>query len=155
VLWAKSVSYFAGRSRTLVLSTLSLLTPVCSSLHLLKVTEDDYDQIFHLNARGTCFTLQQAAHHVTDGGRIISISTFGTRSPFPGGAAHLGAAGEQFVRHFAMELGPRGITVNTLSPRQEGRGDDLNSPHSRIGGHGAEVKNERGPINRPRRTGRT
>jgi len=62
--------------------------------------------------------LQEAAHHVTDGGRIISISTFGTRSLFLGGAAHLGAkaAGEQFVRALPMELGPRGITVNTVSP---------------------------------------
>lgn len=35
-------------------------------------TEADYDRVFGINAKGAFFTLQQAAKHVADGGRIIS-----------------------------------------------------------------------------------
>ena len=82
------------------------------------ITEADFDRLFAINAKGTFFTLQLAAQHVTDNGRIIYIGSSTTRFPLPGytlyGASKLGA---QFaVESLAKEIGPRGVTVNTILP---------------------------------------
>jgi 3-oxoacyl-[acyl-carrier protein] reductase len=81
------------------------------------MTEDEYDSMFNIT-RGVYFALQQAAHHLADGGRIVSISTSGTAMAIPAGGAYSGckAAIEQFSAALAKELGARGITVNTVSP---------------------------------------
>jgi 3-oxoacyl-[acyl-carrier protein] reductase len=83
-----------------------------------EVTEQEFDDIFNVNAKGAFFTLQEAARRVSDGGRIVAISTGGTRLGFPGAAAYLGSKGalEQFTKTLAVELGPRGVTVNAVSP---------------------------------------
>ncbi|PBB24762.1 MULTISPECIES: SDR family oxidoreductase [unclassified Mesorhizobium] len=85
---------------------------------LTEVTEADFDQVFGTNAKGTFFTLQEAARRVRDGGRIIAVSTGGTKMFFTQTALYLGTKGavEQFVRVLSRELGSRGITVNALSP---------------------------------------
>jgi len=82
-----------------------------------EMTEDEYDSMFDIT-RGVYFTLQQAAHHLADGGRIVSISTSGTAMAIPAGGAYSGckAAIEHFSAALAKELGARGITVNTVSP---------------------------------------
>ena len=81
------------------------------------MTEDEYDSMFNIT-RGVYFALQQAAHHLADSGRIVSISTSGTAMAIPAGGAYSGckAAIEQFSAALAKELGARGITVNTVSP---------------------------------------
>jgi 3-oxoacyl-[acyl-carrier protein] reductase len=81
-------------------------------------TDEDFDSIFSVNAKGTFFTLREAARKLQDGGRIVAISTGGTKLFMPGGAAYLGSKGavEQFVRTLAYEVGERGITVNAVSP---------------------------------------
>lgn len=85
---------------------------------VIESTEDDYDHVFNINAKGVFFTLQEAARRVRDGGRIIVISSGGTKLPFANASLYLGSKGavEQFVRSLSRELGPRNITVNTLSP---------------------------------------
>lgn len=82
-----------------------------------EMTEAEYDSMFDIT-RGVYFTLQQAAHHLADGGRIVSLSTSGTVMAIPAGGAYSGckAAIEQFSAALAKELGARGITVNTISP---------------------------------------
>lgn len=82
-----------------------------------EMTEDEYNSMFDIT-RGVYFALQQAAHHLADGGRIISISTSGTAMAIPTGGAYAGckAAIEHFSVALAKELGARGITVNTVSP---------------------------------------
>jgi 3-oxoacyl-[acyl-carrier protein] reductase len=85
---------------------------------LVEYTEADYDHVFNINTRGVFFTLQEAARRVRDGGRIIAISTGGTKMAFANAALYLGskAAVEQFVRSLSREMGPRNITANILSP---------------------------------------
>jgi 3-oxoacyl-[acyl-carrier protein] reductase len=85
---------------------------------LIENTEADYDYVFDINTRGVFFTLQEAARRVRDGGRIIAISSGGTKMMFPNAALYLGskAAVEQFARSLSRELGPRNVTVNVLSP---------------------------------------
>ena len=81
-------------------------------------TEEDYDYVFNTNTKGVFFTLREAAERVREGGRIIAVSTGGTKMPFADAGLYLGskAAIEQFVRSLARELGPRSVTVNILSP---------------------------------------
>lgn len=85
---------------------------------LAEVTEDDYDHIFAINAKGPFFAIQEAAKRMADGGRIVNISTGGTQLAFPGIAAYGGtkSALELFTKVAAKELGGRKITVNTVSP---------------------------------------
>lgn len=85
---------------------------------LAESTEEDYDYVFNTNTKGVFFTLREAAKRVSDGGRIVVVSTAGTRMPFANASLYLGSKGaiEQFVRSLSRELGPRFITVNALSP---------------------------------------
>jgi len=82
------------------------------------VGEEEYDRMFSVNAKGQFFAMQEAAKRMADGGRIVNISTGGTRLAFPGISAYGGAksALEYFTRVAAKELGARRITVNTVSP---------------------------------------
>lgn len=81
------------------------------------MTEDEYNSMFDIT-RGVYFSLQQAAHHLADGGRIVNLSSSATAMAYPTGGAYAGckAAIEQFSMALAKELGSRGITVNTVSP---------------------------------------
>jgi 3-oxoacyl-[acyl-carrier protein] reductase len=85
---------------------------------LVETTENEYDAIFALNAKGPYFTMQEAGKLIRDGGRIVNISTDGTHMGFPGATVYLGskAALEQFTKGLAHELAPKGVTVNTVSP---------------------------------------
>jgi 3-oxoacyl-[acyl-carrier protein] reductase len=85
---------------------------------LVEATEEDFDRTFALNARGTFFAMQEAARRMTDGGRIVSLSTGGTVAGAPGASFYAGskAAVEQFTKALAKEIGGRGITVNAVSP---------------------------------------
>jgi len=81
-------------------------------------TEQQYDRVFDVNTKGTFVTLQQAANRVREGGRIIVICSNTTVLSLPGfavyGASKL--APKYFVEVLAKELGPRHITVNSVSP---------------------------------------
>ncbi len=84
---------------------------------LVDTSEEDFDQIISLNAKGPYFAMQEASKVLKDGGRIVNISTDGTHLSFPGATAYLGSKGalEQYTKGLAQELAPRGITVNTVS----------------------------------------
>lgn len=85
---------------------------------LIENTEADYDYIFDINTRGVFFTLQEAGRRVRDGGRIVVVSTGGTKMHIANMSLYLGSKGaiEQFARSLSLELGPRNVTVNILSP---------------------------------------
>jgi 3-oxoacyl-[acyl-carrier protein] reductase len=85
---------------------------------LTENTEADYDYIFDINTKGVFFTLQEAARRVRDGGRIVVVSTGGTKMHFANNSLYLGSKGaiEQFARSLSVELGSRNVTVNVLSP---------------------------------------
>jgi 3-oxoacyl-[acyl-carrier protein] reductase len=85
---------------------------------LVETTEEEFDRMFGLNAKGPYFALQEAAKVIEEGGRIVNISTDGTHIGFAGATVYLGSKGalEQFTKGLAHELAPKGITVNTVSP---------------------------------------
>lgn len=82
------------------------------------VTEDQFEKIFSINARGVFFSLQEAARCVSDGGRIINITSGSTNAAIPGNAVYGGSkcAVQYFTRALATELAVRAITVNSVSP---------------------------------------
>jgi len=85
---------------------------------LAEFTEANFDRIFAVNVKGTFFACQQAARRMTDGGRIINISSSTTVMMLPNYSAYVATKGavEQLTRSLAKELGPKRITVNSLSP---------------------------------------
>lgn len=85
---------------------------------LVEVTEDKFDEVFALNAKGVFFAMQEAARRMAADGRIVNISSVGTIFSSAGYAVYGGSKGavEQFTLSAAKELGGRGITVNTVSP---------------------------------------
>lgn len=82
------------------------------------MTEEDFDQQFAINVKGTYFAIQQAFHHMNSGGRIINFSTSVAGQMFPTYSVYAGTKGavEQFTRQLAKEFGPKGITINAVAP---------------------------------------
>jgi 3-oxoacyl-[acyl-carrier protein] reductase len=80
---------------------------------------DDFDRSVSVNVRAVFVAAQEASRQMTDGGRIITIGSVNAeRIPFAGGAVYAmtKAAVAGLTRGLARDLGPRGITVNTVQP---------------------------------------
>lgn len=84
----------------------------------VELTDDDFDKVFSVNARGAMYVLQETAKRIKDSGRIVQFSTGGTMMPVPAGGIYAAskAAGEQFAFCLAKEIGHRQVTVNVISP---------------------------------------
>lgn len=83
-----------------------------------QVSEEEFDHVFDINVKGLFFCCQQAAKRMNRGGRIINMGTSVTRVMLPRYGTYAASKGavEQLTRVLAKELGPRDITVNTVSP---------------------------------------
>jgi 3-oxoacyl-[acyl-carrier protein] reductase len=83
-----------------------------------KVTARDYEQVFNLNVRGVLFSLQEAAKHMGNGGRIVNIASSTTLYPNARTAVYAAskAAVKLFTQVMSQEVGDRDITVNTVTP---------------------------------------
>ena len=92
---------------------------------VLETTEEEFDRLFAVNAKGAFFTLQSAARHIADGGRIINIGSSTGQQPAPGiglyGASK--TASRYLVGVLALEIGHSGVTLNNILPTSiEGSG---------------------------------
>jgi NAD(P)-dependent dehydrogenase (short-subunit alcohol dehydrogenase family) len=82
------------------------------------ITEAQYDATFGTNVKGVLFTVQKALRLLVDGGSIIlNASTTGTKGT-PGFSVYSAtkAAVRNFARSWILDLAPRKIRVNVLSP---------------------------------------
>ncbi|MBY3054421.1 MULTISPECIES: SDR family NAD(P)-dependent oxidoreductase [Rhizobium] len=85
---------------------------------LADATPDAWNTMFAVHARAPFFLVQSALSRLPDGGRIINTSSgLGTR-PLPMVPIYsmAKAAINNLTHALAMELGPRGITVNAVAP---------------------------------------
>jgi len=83
------------------------------------LTLDDFDRIVAVNVKGVFVATQEAARHMSEGGRIIMIGSVNSDLvPFVGGSVYAltKAAIAGFTRGLARDLGARGITVNNIQP---------------------------------------
>lgn len=81
-------------------------------------TDADFETYAAATTRATFEALREAARRLHDHGRIVLVSSALTVAPLPGMAllAASKAAGDQLARTLAWELGPRGVTVNSVLP---------------------------------------
>jgi 3-oxoacyl-[acyl-carrier protein] reductase len=76
-----------------------------------------------VNVRAIFAAVQEASKHMGEGGRIVNIgSMVADRTGFPGAAFYgmTKAAVASMTRGFAIDLAPRGITVNNIQPGPTG-----------------------------------
>jgi 3-oxoacyl-[acyl-carrier protein] reductase len=80
---------------------------------------EDFDRTLAVNVRAVFVATQAAVKHMQEGGRIINIASCNVqRVPLPGQSVYSmsKAALVGLVKGLARDLGPRGITVNNISP---------------------------------------
>lgn len=85
------------------------------------VTESDYDKVLDVNLKGVFFATQamvQQLRAAGRSGRIVNISSVHEELPFPNFAAYCASKGglKMLTRNLAVELGPLGITINSVAP---------------------------------------
>lgn len=85
---------------------------------IVDISEKEYDDMFAINSKAAFFIIKEAAKHVSDGGKIVTIVTSllaaftGYYTSYAGSKAPV----EHFTRGVAKELQPRGISVVAIGP---------------------------------------
>jgi glucose 1-dehydrogenase len=85
------------------------------------VTERDYDKVLNINLKGVFFATQTFVNKLRAagrGGKVINVSSVHEELPFPNFAAYCASKGglKMLTRNLAIELGPLGITINSIAP---------------------------------------
>jgi NAD(P)-dependent dehydrogenase (short-subunit alcohol dehydrogenase family) len=82
------------------------------------LTVELWDQTLSVNARSTAMGIKHAGARLRENGRIVNMASFVGVLGVPGGTAY--AVSKAAIIHLtklaAIELAPRGITVNAISP---------------------------------------
>lgn len=83
------------------------------------VSLEELDLMLDVNVRGVFLAIQASAARMRDGGRIVTIGSNGAvRSGSPGASVYAMTKGAvaTLVKGVALDLAPRGITVNNVQP---------------------------------------
>ncbi|MBS1055939.1 SDR family oxidoreductase [Gluconobacter kondonii] len=85
---------------------------------ILQTSEDEYDEMFAVNAKAAYFFIKEAGRHLNDNGKLLTIVTslLGAYTPFYSTYAGSKAAVEHVTRAASKEFGSRGISVNAIGP---------------------------------------
>jgi 3-oxoacyl-[acyl-carrier protein] reductase len=83
-----------------------------------ETTVKDFDNLFAVNVRAPFFLVQQLLPIMTNGGSIVFLSSLAAHAVVGSIAAYASTKGaiDTLVKHFALELGSRGIRVNAVAP---------------------------------------
>lgn len=83
-----------------------------------ETTEAQFDELMNIHFKGVYFLTQRLLPLISDGGRIVNISTGLARFSYPGYSAYASMKGaiETLTRYMAKELGARKIAVNAIAP---------------------------------------
>jgi 3-oxoacyl-[acyl-carrier protein] reductase len=112
-LFSESLEHFPGIDIVVANSGIERI-----GIPFLDITEPQFDQLYAINTKGTFFTLQAAARHIADNGRIIYMGSSTTTLPVVGEGLYGSskAAPRYAVQVLAQEIAHRGVTVNTILP---------------------------------------
>jgi 3-oxoacyl-[acyl-carrier protein] reductase len=85
---------------------------------LTELTAGEFDRVLTVNTKVPLLAMRAAAERMGPGGRIVNLSTLNTVVPAADHLLYTMSKGalEQATAVASRELGPRGITVNTVSP---------------------------------------
>jgi NAD(P)-dependent dehydrogenase (short-subunit alcohol dehydrogenase family) len=85
---------------------------------ITEITEDNYDKYMDLNLKSAYFTVQKALPYLHDGASIILIGSSAAHRAAPGMTVYSAAkaAVVSLAKGLSLDLLPRKIRVNTLSP---------------------------------------
>jgi NAD(P)-dependent dehydrogenase (short-subunit alcohol dehydrogenase family) len=85
---------------------------------LADFTEEMFDKQSNVNFKGTFFTVQKALPYLNDGASVILLSSIAGDKGIPNHSSYSAtkAAIRSLGRSFAVELLPRGMRVNVLTP---------------------------------------
>jgi NAD(P)-dependent dehydrogenase (short-subunit alcohol dehydrogenase family) len=85
---------------------------------LANFTEEQFDKQSNINFKGTFFTIQKALNYLNDEASIILLSSIANTKAMPGHSSYSAtkAAIRSMGRSFAVELLPRKIRVNVMTP---------------------------------------
>lgn len=88
------------------------------SASFAETTEAQFDDMMNVHLKGPFFLTQALLPLIADGGRIVNLSSGLARFSYPGRVSYavMKGAVEVLTRYLAMELGARGIAVNTVAP---------------------------------------
>ncbi|MEV4312244.1 SDR family oxidoreductase [Actinocrispum sp. NPDC049592] len=87
-----------------------------------QTTAEAFDLMVNVHFKGVFFLTQAVLPLLSDGGRIVNLSTGLTRFVSEGWSVYAAAksAVETYSKYLAKELGGRGISVNTVAPGPTG-----------------------------------
>ncbi|MFE6229174.1 MULTISPECIES: glucose 1-dehydrogenase [unclassified Streptomyces] len=85
---------------------------------LHQLSPEVFDRLFAVNVKAPLFLVQRGLDRFRDGGRIVNISSLTSRHAYPESVTYAMTKGalDTMTLALAKELGPRGITVNTVAP---------------------------------------
>jgi NAD(P)-dependent dehydrogenase (short-subunit alcohol dehydrogenase family) len=101
-----------------VLTGLFLNAGIFSASPIEAVNEATWNRLFEVNAKGQFFTLQKALPLLTDGASVVVTVGIGATRGMAGSGVAAGSRGAllTMIPSFAVELAPRRIRVNAVSP---------------------------------------
>jgi len=111
-LFDRTESEFGGVD--IVVTSAGILRPAL----IAEATDQDFTEQVEVNIRGTFNALRQAARRISDGGRIVALSSTTLALNAPGYGVYNATKGavEGFTKVLAKEVGSRGVTVNAVAP---------------------------------------
>jgi len=91
---------------------------ISKSATIEETTVDDFDKLFAVNVRAPFFLVQQLLPIFGSGSSVILLSSLAAHASVGTLAAYAATKGaiDTLVKHFAAQLGPRGIRVNAVAP---------------------------------------
>ncbi len=112
-LFTKLEKELAGRPLDILVNNAA----VAPQIAIHQTTPEEFDRIFAINVRAPFFIIQRVLPLMPDGGRIINISSGVTWFATPATVYSMTKGALNVLgRSLANSLGPRNITVNTISP---------------------------------------
>jgi NAD(P)-dependent dehydrogenase (short-subunit alcohol dehydrogenase family) len=91
---------------------------VAGSASIADTSIEDFDRLFAVNVRAPFFLVQRLLPILGEGSSVILLSSLAAHAAVGTLSAYAATKGaiDTLVKHFAAELGPRGIRVNAVAP---------------------------------------